>query len=252
MPERNVFITGASSGLGAGMARRLAESGARVHAAARRGDLLEELARGAAGAAGEIVPVAIDVTDTDALVERIRGIDEEVGGLDLVIANAGVGRNRSGRRLDWENDVAPLLKTNVVGAIATLTAVLPRMVERRRGHLVGVSSLAGFRGLPRSATYSASKAAVTIFLESLRTDLAGTGVKVTCIHPGFIKTPMTDKNDFTMPFMLDCDEAVSLVLEGIERGACVVEFPRKLAWATKALRVLPDAAYQQIARRVLR
>ncbi len=247
MRYENVFITGASSGIGAGLAEKLVARGARVYAAARRMDRLEELSAATADSPGELIPVQLDVNDTGAVIEAIRGADEETDGLDLVIANAGVGRIRNGRKLTWE-DVSPVLQTNVLGASATLTAALPAMIERGRGQLVAISSLAGLRGLPRNAAYSASKAALSTFLESLRVDLNGTGIYVTCVHPGFIKTPMTEDNKSYMPLLMEEDAAVSKIMKGIDRRKTVVEFPWLLAKLVRFLRFLPDRAYDFVAR----
>ncbi|MFN7134677.1 MAG: SDR family NAD(P)-dependent oxidoreductase, partial [Myxococcales bacterium] len=172
-----------------------------VALAARRADLLEGIAADIRQAGGRARVYELDVADAGRVVEVMQRADDELGGIDLVIANAGIGTQRASRKLTWE-DCAPTLAVNVAGATATLTALRTRMVERRRGHLVGVSSLAGYRGLPGSATYCASKAYLSVFLESLRADLRAEGVAVTDIRPGFVRTPMTAKNRFPMPFML--------------------------------------------------
>jgi short-subunit dehydrogenase len=249
-PHRAALVTGASSGLGAGLARRLALRGTRVYAAARRRDRLEALAAEIGPGPGAIVPVVLDVADTAAVVDAVRRLDEESGGLDLIVANAGLGTTRHASKLTWERDVEPVLRTNVLGACATLTAALPGMVARGRGHLVGVSSLAAARGLPTSAAYSASKAALTIFLEGLRVDLARTGVRVTAIHPGFVRTEMTAQNRFPMPFLMELEPALDAILEGIDRGRRDVSFPWPLAAATRLSRFVPDAAFDRLAGRM--
>jgi short-subunit dehydrogenase len=251
MDYRNALITGASSGLGAGLALRLAARGTRVFAVARREDRLAQLATDAAAAGdGEIVPVVLDVCDTAAVAETVRRVDTESGGLDLVVANAGLGRSRPARKLSWEKDVERLLQVNVMGAIATLTAALPAMVVRNRGHLVGISSLAGLRGLPQNAAYSASKAALSTFLESLAIDLDKTGIAVTCVNPGFVKTEMTATNKGPMPFLMELDDAVDVILDGIDKRRTLIEFPWSLTQLARALRAMPDRAYQRLARTV--
>ncbi|HSP78973.1 MAG TPA: SDR family NAD(P)-dependent oxidoreductase, partial [Myxococcaceae bacterium] len=150
MDYRTALVTGASSGMGRGLALWFARKGVKVYAAARRHDNLVALADQARASGATIEPVELDVADPEATLARIRELDEACGGLDLVIANAGVGRETNARRLEWER-VKQLLDVNVTGAAATLCAVLPRMVERDRGHLVGVASLAGWRGLARNA-----------------------------------------------------------------------------------------------------
>ena len=248
MDYRNALITGASSGLGAGLVRRLSARGTRVYAAARRKDRLEQLA--AECGPGEVVPVVLDVADTAKVVETLRRIDGECGGLDLIVANAGIGGNKRATRLTWEKQVEPVLRINVLGAFATLTAVLPAMVERDRGHLVGIGSLAGARGLPGTAAYSASKAALATYLETLRVDLKRTGVKVTTIEPGFVKTELTEGNPRPMPFLMDLDAAVDDILHAIDRQRAVRGFPWPLVTAVKLARMLPRAVYDQVVTRV--
>lgn len=245
---RKAFVTGASSGIGWSLALRLAGAGFEVAICARRRAHLEALARAIAEAGGRARVVVADVSRPAEIVEAIRAADDEMGGLDLVVANAGVGHERWSGKLRWE-DVEPVVAVNVAGAAATLTAVLPRMVERRRGHLVGISSLAGLRGMPRSAAYSASKAFLSTFLEGLRVDLRGTGVAVTDVRPGFVRTPMTAQNRFRMPFLLEVEEATAEILRGIERRAPVVAFPAPLAAAVGVGRLLPAHLWDRVITR---
>jgi short-subunit dehydrogenase len=249
MSYRTALITGASSGLGRGLSLWFAQRGTRVFAVARRKANLEALAQEARAAGTTIEPVELDVSRAEETVERIRRIDADCGGLDLVVANAGVGSETNARRFDWER-ARQVLDVNVTGAAATLSAVLPRMVERKQGHLVGVSSLAAFRGLPKNAAYSGSKAFLTTFMESLRVDLRGTGVRVTCIHPGFVKSEMTAQNTFHMPFLLETQDAVERMGRGITRGETVVAFPWQLSAAVRLARALPDMIFDPVARRL--
>jgi NAD(P)-dependent dehydrogenase (short-subunit alcohol dehydrogenase family) len=246
---RTAFITGASSGLGRGLALFYARAGWTVHAAARRGDELAALRAEAvaAGAPGLIAPAPLDVTDAPALAAALRGAEQAAGGaLDLVVANAGVGYFTQGRDLDWEG-VKRLLDVNVAAACVTVSAALPAMVARGQGTVAAVSSLAGFRGLPGNAAYSASKAALRTFMESLRVDLRGSGVRVVTICPGFVKTPMTARNRFAMPFLMELDEAVEVMARGLDRGDAEVVFPWQLGWLVRALASLPRGAYERLA-----
>lgn len=245
---KTAFVTGASSGIGWSLALRLAMRGVEVGIAARRREHLDALAAAIDGAGGKARIYTLDVTRPDQVVEVIQRADDELGGLDLVVANAGVGKDRWSGKLTWE-DVEPVISVNVTGAAATLTAVLPRMVERQRGQLVGISSLAGLRGMPRSAAYSASKAFLSTFLEGLRVDLQGTGVSVTDVRPGFVRTPLTASNRFRMPFLLEVEEAVTAILDGIDRRAPVVSFPRPLAAAARAGRLLPVSLWDRVVTR---
>lgn len=246
MSYRHALITGASSGLGAGLARRLAERGVQVHALARREEKLLELRE----ACGEkIVPVVADVADTDALVAKIREIDASCGGLDLIIANAGIGKAKKASRIDWENWVEPVIQVNVLGALATLTAVLPRMVEEKRGHLVGISSIAAIRGLPGSGAYSASKAALSTFLETLRVDLKKKGITVTTIEPGFVKTPLTEGGKQPMPFLMELDPALDVMVRAIEKRSAHCAFPWTLASVGRMGRMVPRSLYDLLVSR---
>ncbi len=243
---RTALITGASSGLGRGLSAWFAERGVKVYGAARRVKEIEQLAR---DAKGEIVPVEMDVADTNRAIDRIARIDQECGGLDLVIANAGVGHETNPFKLDWAK-TEQIISVNVMGAAATLTAVLPRMIERGRGHLVGISSLAAFRGLPRHAGYSASKAFLSTFLEGLRVDLQTTPIKVTIIHPGFVRTPINQKNWDRLPFLVELDEAVERMGEAIVRAEREYSFPWQVSTAVRVARWMPDGLWDAVGRRV--
>jgi short-subunit dehydrogenase len=245
MPS-SVFITGASSGLGRGLALHYAREGATVHAAARRKDELEKLAREAPG----IVPVPLDVSDTDALVLAIRKAEQASGGaLDLVIANAGIGQPTPARKIDW-TVVKRIMEVNVVAASVTIAAALPAMVARDQGQVVAVASLAAFRGMPGNGAYCASKAALHTFMESMRVDLRRTKVRATTIYPGFVKTEMTVKNKFPMPFLMELDDAVRVMARGIARGAKTIAYPLPMAAMTRAMAALPRGIYEPLAGRV--
>lgn len=237
MAYRTALITGASSGIGAGLARRLANQGTTVVVCARREAELESLATDIRAANGKAMVRVIDVSDGDATATAIRSVDDEVGGLDLVIANAGIGTT-SRKPPTWES-ARDMCHVNFAGAIATLTAILPRMLERRRGHLVGVSSLAALSPLPTSSVYSATKAGLTMFLTSLQLDLRGTGVHATVVHPGFVRTPLTDKNRFNMPFILEIDDAVERIVTSLPNAPASIDFPLPLLAAIRFSAALP-------------
>lgn len=246
MIYRTALVTGASSGLGRGLALWLAKRGVVVYAGARRTDRLEALAR---EGGGSITPLTMDVADADATHARITALDREVGGLDLVIANAGLGDRRRGQQAEW-SATRRLLEVNVVGAVATLSAALPAMVARGRGHLVGISSLASLVALPGSATYCASKAFLNMWLEGVRLEVQSRGVDVTCIQPGFVKTELTqDFEPSSMPFLLEAADAVERMGLAIERKDQVVAFPWPLATLVRAVAALPRSVRSLALRR---
>ncbi len=247
MHFQRALITGASSGLGRGLAVWFAKQGVTVYAAARRTAQLESLK---AEVGEQIVPVTLDVSDADATEARVRELDRTSGGLDLVIANAGRGSDVSGRKMDWPT-VHAMIQVNVTGAVATLCGALPGMVERKRGHLVGISSLAARIALPRSATYSASKAFLAMWLESLRLDVEDVGVQVTTILPGFVRSELTDKNKpGSMPFLLETDDAADRMGRAIVRGERVFAYPWQTSSLIGAASALPRGVRNTILRRV--
>ena len=220
------------------MAKRLARGGTTVVLCARRVPALEGLAEEIRNDGGQARVIAMDVADTERSVASIREIDAELGGLDLVMANAGVGLAIDGKRLRWER-ISNLCLVNFNGAIATLCAVLPRMVKRGRGHLVGVSSVGALAPFPTVGAYGASKAGLTMFLHSLRLDLRGTGVGVTCIHPGFVKTEMTAHIKKPMPMALESDEAAELILTKLRSVPAEINFPAPMTVAVRGIAGLP-------------
>jgi short-subunit dehydrogenase len=249
MPQefKTALITGASSGIGREVAIWFAKRGTTVYAAARRTAMLDELA---AAGHGKIIPLALDVAKEQETVDAIQKLDDDCGGLDLVLANAGVGDPTPGGTSTWPM-VERVLKVNVSGAAATLTAVLPRMVKRGKGTIAGVSSIAANRGLGAYSSYSASKAFLSTFLESLRVDLHGSGVKVVCIEPGFVKSYLTERvaGSAPMPFLMDVDVAAGKIGRAILSGKRVLAFPWQIAWSSAALGMVPSAIYEPLARK---
>ncbi len=249
MPFAHVFLTGASSGLGRGLALHYARAGATVYAAARRRPELDTLS-GEAGVSGpgRVVPIVLDVTDAEFQVAAIRSAEEASGGaLDLVVANAGLSESCPAAQIDW-GSVKRVLDLNVTAAAVTLAAALPAMVARGSGTVVAVSSLAAFRGLPANAAYCASKAALHTFMESLRVDLRGTGVKALTLYPGFVKTEMTAHAKHRMPFLMELDPAVRVMAAAIDRGEPVAAFPFPLAQAVRSfLARVPRSIYEPLA-----
>lgn len=251
MSFRTALITGGSSGIGLALGKRMAAEGVEVVLAARRGEVLRREAEAIEASGGKAHALELDLSDAVAAQEAIRAVDDELGGIDLLVANAGLAVVRWSGKLDWEAHCRAMLEVNVVGFTATVTSLLPRMVERRRGHIVGVSSLSSYRGLPRMAIYCGSKAYVTTFLESLRVDLRTTGVGVTEVRPGFIRTPLNDINTIKMPMLMGLEPAVDIIWDGIRRERALVEFPWVLARGLRASRLLPGAVYDAAVAKIL-
>jgi short-subunit dehydrogenase len=168
------------------------------------------------------------------------------GHVDVLIANAGMSSTTSGASLD-AGDAGQVITVNVIGVVNSVAAVLPSMLKQKSGQLVAISSLAAYRGLPKSGAYSASKAAVSTFFESLRVDLRGSGVDVTVIHPGFIRTPMTAGRKKKLPFLLEVEDAACRIIRAIERRARTYAFPWQLASVVRVIRHLPGGLYDRIA-----
>ncbi|HYV47223.1 MAG TPA: SDR family NAD(P)-dependent oxidoreductase [Myxococcaceae bacterium] len=245
----NALITGATSGIGRGLAAWFARRGTRVYACGRREAELSSLRDEVTGAGGRLEVVVMDVTKSRETIEQIQRVDEACGGLDLVVANAGIGTATPAKKMKWEV-VEQMIGVNVTGAAATLCAVLPKMVERNRGHLVGVSSIAAYRGMSLMAGYSASKAYLATFCESLRVDLARTKVAVSAIHPGYVKSEMTANNTFWMPFLMETDAAVEGIGRAILREAREFVIPWQWRPTMRALRMVPNAAWDGLARKL--
>jgi short-subunit dehydrogenase len=239
MSDSRALVTGASSGIGAALALRLARRGHTVWLAARRKDALDEQVAAIRAEGGRAEAFVLDVSDPEATEARVRELDREVGGFDLAVANAGIGGRARPVAEQTLGDFRSIVETNLLGAVATLLAVMPGMLERGRGHLVGVTSLAGEIPLPAGADYGTSKAALSFFLESAACDLRPRGLFVTDVRPGFVKTPLTDKNRFPMPFLVPLDEAADLVDRAIAKRQRVVRFPLPLKLALSSSRALP-------------
>jgi short-subunit dehydrogenase len=235
----NALVTGASSGIGRELARQLAARGTHVVVSARRAEALAELVDEISRAGGKAKAVPLDVADTERTVRVIRE-EDAARPLDLVIANAGVGAppRGQGTSYSWEA-IAGSCHVNFCGAAATLTAVLPAMVERGRGHIVGISSLAALTPLPEAAGYCAPKAGLSMLLECLRLDLLATGVAATSVHAGFVKTPMTERAKHPMPLIMECADAVALILRKLEARPANIDFPGPLALAARTAGRMP-------------
>ncbi len=244
--SQRVFITGASSGIGAALARYYAARGAVLGLVARRRAALQELL---ATLPGEHAVYTVDVADEAGLRQAAADFSARFGVPDVVVANAGVS---VGTLTEEEGDLRAferVMRTNVLGMVATFQPFVAPMRARGSGRLVGIASVAGIRGLPGAGAYSASKAAVIAYLESLRVELHGSGVKVVTIAPGYIETPMTAVNRYPMPFMLPADDAARRFVRAIDAGAGYVVIPWQMGVVAKLLRLLPNPIFDRVFAR---
>lgn len=243
-----VWITGASSGIGRAVALELARRGHTVLASARRADRLLELAGSAPQ--GHVHPLPLDVRDRVAVADAVARAEHRLGPVGTALLNAGI--SHVGDEAFDADGLARLFAVNVGGVANGIAAVLPGMLARRRGRLMLVASLAGYRGLPRSAAYGASKAAVIALAESLRLDLHPHGIIVQVVNPGFVRTPMTDRNDFPMPMLVEPEMAARRIADALRHTGFEVAFPQPFAAFMKIAATLPHRVYFPLVRAVTR
>ncbi|HMM79345.1 MAG TPA: SDR family NAD(P)-dependent oxidoreductase [Pyrinomonadaceae bacterium] len=244
---KKILLTGASSGIGEALAVALARKGAVLGLVARRAELLEELKAKCEEVGGKAIALPCDVTDPAALEKAAEAFRNEFGHIDIAIANAGIGGNNAETRDFEPAAVKKVIDINLLGAVNMIHAVLPSMKERKNGQLVAISSLAGFRGLPKSAAYCASKAGMTAFFESVRLDVARHGIDVTIIQPGFIKTPLTDGRAHKMPYLMELDDAIPLFISAVEKKKKFAAFPWQLATFVRSAKFMPAWLYDRFA-----
>jgi NAD(P)-dependent dehydrogenase (short-subunit alcohol dehydrogenase family) len=230
------WVIGASGGIGAAVARELARRGATVAISARRDERLREVS------GGDMLVVPLDVTDAASVAAAALRVSEELGPIDLAVLSAGYWKQMD--PANWDTEVFDQhIRVNLVGMGNSIAAVLPGMLRRRHGVIAGIASVAGYRGLAGSEAYGATKAAQINLLESLRVHIARTGVRVTTICPGFVRTDLTAGNSFPMPFMIETDEAARSICDGLERERTEIVFPTRMALLMKTARLVPARAW---------
>ncbi len=227
--NRVMVITGASSGIGWALAKECAAQGAKVGLIARRAEQLQQLCEEIRKAGGVAEAMPVDITDRFKTLEAIHRLAEKLGPVDILVANAGVGSTNTINDLHM-TEAEKVIKVNLLGVMYSIEAVLPEMLKRKQGQIVAISSLASYKGIPSAAAYCASKAAVNNYMESLRIQLYGKGVSFTTICPGFIRTPMTQKNK-GMFLVMDADRAARKIARAIRKRWKVYNFP----WLTNRL-----------------
>jgi short-subunit dehydrogenase len=246
---KRVFITGASSGIGAALAREFSDEDVVLGLISRRIEQLDNLAN---DLATDVYVYAADVGDSLAMKSAAEAFIQSVGVPDLVIANAGVSSGTLTSEAKDQVVFEQIMRTNVLGMVHTYQPFVEAMKIRGSGTLVGISSIAGFRGIPGSGAYSASKAAATAYLESLRVELSSSGVNVLTVCPGYIKTPMTDVNPFYMPFLMDADRAARSIRKAIIKKKRFHVLPWQMSLVGFFLRLMPRYLYDSLMRRAPR
>jgi len=246
--NRVVLITGAGSGIGRQMALHLHQEGAAVAALDVKPDGLATLA---AELAGQRLATAVgDVTDRDSLYPAVRELEHRLGPTDVLIANAGIGSATAADPYNAEG-IEAMVRVNLIGVSNSIGAVLPGMIERRRGQVVGISSLASYRGMPKMAGYCASKAGVSALLEAIRVEVQLLGISVTTICPGWIRTPLTENIDVPHIFLMEPAYAVRRILDAVRQRKAFFAFPGPTVRRARLLRWLPSGPSDWLVRRMM-
>lgn len=241
---KTVLITGASSGIGRELARQLAEKKCRLILVARRENLLHELLQSLPNSADHQVYVC-DVSRQEQVQSLCQKLLADGVDIDILILNAGVSRRFSVQKFEIE-DFRYTFAVNFFGVLYFVEQMLPVMLKKNSGTIAVVSSLAGYRGMPEAASYAASKAALSNFIESLRIDLWKTGIKCVLVSPGFVESEMTSRKSSPQPFFMATDKAVQRIVRGLEKGRPEIHFPYRLSWLAKLSRVFPDNFYARL------
>jgi short-subunit dehydrogenase len=254
LPWKRVWVTGAGRGIGAALARLFCEKGLVVYASSRTHKDLNILQKELALCPGKIIPIPLDICNTEEIDGLIKQWKEENTFPELVVLNAGTHDPFPATEFSAER-CRKLLDINLMGTINCLDPVLKYYLEQdleegKKGQIAVMASVAGYRGLPTAAAYGASKAALIHLCESLWLDLSDSGVKLQVINPGFVRTPLTDKNTFTMPDLMEPEDAAKAILKGLQADRFEIAFPTRFVCVLKLLRLLPYSCYFWLARRI--
>ncbi|MBO6948573.1 MAG: SDR family NAD(P)-dependent oxidoreductase [Rhodospirillales bacterium] len=247
-PYRSILITGASSGIGAALALELAAPGVLIAFTGRNAERVSAVEDNLRAAGAETLARVIDVTDRPAMSELISDIESRRP-LDLVVANAGIS---SGAGAGDDGITRDIFAVNVDGVLNTVLPAAAAMRTRKDGHISIVSSVAGFRGLPSAPAYSATKVAVKAWGEAIRPDLGKDGITLSMIFPGFVESRITDKNNFTMPFLMPAEKAAKIIASRLSRRKTTIAFPWQMAWMMRLLALLPGPLFDFVMSRAPR
>ncbi len=242
MNNKSIWITGASSGIGKALALKFSKEGWKVAISARRENLLNEISQNNEN----ITPFPLDVTDSEKCKIVFENIRDKIGEIDISVFCTGIHDPKSEKSLNLEK-VKKIMEVNFFGTVHSINSVYDYYKNRKSGHISIVSSVAGYRGLPAAGAYCASKSALSSFAESLYFDLKRFNVRVSLVSPGFIKTPMTDKNDFPMPMIKSPEFAADQMFKGLTKNkGFEIHFPKTFTSIMKVLKVIPNGLYFKI------
>jgi len=248
----NIWIAGASTGIGAALAKQYAQAGHTVFASARSEDKLIALSlltrHGDGDGDGEIISLPCDVTDDDSVLSAVRTIQSK-GPIDLALLNAGYYEPIELENLTLEH-FTKTYDVNLIGVVRCLLPVLDTMRSQKQGQIAIVSSVSGYSGLPRAAAYGSSKAALINLAESLQPECKAAGIDIRLISPGFVKSPLTDKNSFPMPFIIEAEDAASRIIKGLASESFETHFPKRFTLCLKLLQLLPYRLYLKLAAKL--
>ena len=240
--NKAILITGASSGIGYSLAKLLPKENCSLALISRRKKILDDLVEELKNEGIPVKSYKCDVGKTDNVKNTIGQIKNDFGKIDIAILNAGISSRTD--VINYSADLAKeIFEANTLGIVNCAEQLLPDFIQRKEGMIVGVSSLADSRGFPKSGFYNASKAAATLLLESLRIELKPFNIKVLTVKPGFVRTPMTDKNEFHMPFLMDVDKAAKIIIDGIKKEKRIIQFPVPTMIGSKIIKFMPDQLF---------
>ena len=240
IPFRSAWIIGASSGIGRELAKIMSKVGVDITVSARRAKELETLKTECP--TGRLTALPFDIVDTNAVKVAMESVERDIGLPDIVIIAAGIYEPVTADGLDPDL-FGRIMAVNYLGVVNVLSAIMPGLLARGRGHITVISSVAGYRGLPLASAYGPSKAAIINLCESLQPELKARGICIQVVNPGFVDTPMTHKNHFAMPFMIQPEDAARRLFLGIQTNRFEITFPKRFTWLLKAMRILPYWLY---------
>ena len=241
LKDKNILLTGASSGIGYALAKKLAKEECNLALLARRVEIIETLSEELKTYGKDVAAFKCDVSKRENVTEAFSKVKKHFNKIDIAILNSGISYRGT---VDFDEDKGEqIIKVNLLGLIYCVEELLHDFKKNKEGMIVGVSSLADSRGFPLSSYYSASKAGASHYLESLRVELKPANLKVITIKPGFVKTPMTDKNEFYMPFLMDAEKAADIIINGIKKEKTIIQFPVPIVLGSKFLKIMPNKLF---------